>query len=463
MTVMKLIKPLAGMTIIMSAWNCTPDEIRDFPDSQPPVISLQADETYSVPGRNFTIEAILYDDLGLASVNLISPELYLDKTIFFDMENEKLVTEYELSYEFLAPESASGEDRFIIGIRLEDVSGNIVEKKLVLRLDGEFNAPVVSNMRPQDGAVLLMSAEPEIRLTISFDITDETGIGQLAVSQETLNINEKLDLEGIKSWHFEKEITVPAEKADYVLNITATDTFIEPNTLEMTTGFSVSEQLETMFLADVPTDTDLNADDIVGVPMICHEVNDGVFTFRYYADEPNKEIRFLGQESSFEPHCFGAFSDGILENSTDATPVLLEEEGYYEITVDPANLTYEVCQYTPSSEIFVSDESRPLIVVGHGMTAETADITWTVDTSNQNAWLHNDPENPYILTKDVELTGSDIQIVISGAGWSPFWRLDANGVAVFNAGTEHTYTGAVGYYTLKLDTELSRLSVIRKK
>ena len=163
------------------------------------------------------------------------------------------------------------------------------------------------------------------------------------------------------------------------------------------------------------------------------------------------------------PHRNAASHRGISVFRTDATPVLLEEEGYYEITVDPANLTYEVCQYTPSSEIFVSDESRPLIVVGHGMTAETADITWTVDTSNQNAWLHNDPENPYILTKDVELTGSDIQIVISGAGWSPFWRLDANGVAVFNAGTEHTYTGAVGYYTLKLDTELSRLSVIRKK
>lgn len=52
-----------------------------------------------------------------------------------------MTTEYELSYEFLAPQETKREETYIVNLMLEDVSGNKVTKALTLYLDGDFKAP----------------------------------------------------------------------------------------------------------------------------------------------------------------------------------------------------------------------------------------------------------------------------------------------------------------------------------
>ena len=187
------------------------------------------------------------------------------------------------------------------------VSGNSVTKELTLHLDGDFNAPSLSNVKPTDGSVIFQSED--MQLDISFNVTDVTGIDSVIVTVDDLKINEKIKVGGQKEYTFEKTFAIPSDLKSYEIIITTVDNFIEPNKKSQSIKFSVADGLTEMYLADVPVSTDLT-EDIFGVPMYYHKKKDGIFTFKYYADRDNKEIYFLGQETSFEPHCFGSPEEG---------------------------------------------------------------------------------------------------------------------------------------------------------
>lgn len=454
------------LTSVLTLWMTGCSREKDsFPASDDPRITVVRDELYSVPNRKFCIKALLEDDLGLKSLNISIPELFLDKTIRFDIGDE-FVTSYKLKYEFLAPADTKNDDQYNVTLTLTDLSGNTISKVLVLYLDGDFDASQIIGLKPVDGAVFLMSDNQEVDLNIVFDLEDITGIRSVEVLQEELGIKEKISLDGDKKYHFDKTYKMPSKVATYELQVRVMDAFVEPNADTVKVAFSMAEGLDAMYLADVPLGTDLEEYDALGVPMYYHEVKDGVFMFKYYADRDNKEIYFLGQESSFEPHCFGFASDGVLDKSTTAAPIVLPKKGYYKITVNPLNMTYEFEPYTPTSMVHVASDkmSERMVVCGWGMSAETSDRTWAADINNTGALLFNDPDNPYILTKDVELVPDTImQIVITRSGWSTYWRTDAHAVLVLNGGTEHKYEPRPGgTYVLRMDTELERISLIKK-
>lgn len=442
---------------------CDDNESNTYSESANPEITVVRDELYSVPNRQFTIKANLKDDLGLKSIQIQIPEFSLDKMIEFS--TDELLTTYDLVYKFLAPKDAEPNKKYDVKLTLTDVSGNSVTKELQLHLDGDFAVPVVANLKPSNGTVLLKTATETMTLTVSFDVTDETGVGEISVQQQELGIDEKIDAGSVKSFHFEKSYDIPSELASYALSIKVSDTFIEPNTETMIVNFDVAEGLTNMYLADVPLGTDLQADDIFGVPMYYHSQVDGVFSFKYYADTDGKELYFLGQESSFEPHCFGYASDGVLLKSSSATPIVLPRKGYYKIEVNPVALTYTVTPYIPESTIFATgDVNSPnqKILVANGATAATANISWDIRIPDANTLLTSDPARPYILKKDVELTGGDVQITVTAPGWNPFWRLNRNGVAIFCAGENSNYKGKAGLYEFTLDTELERMTLKKK-
>ena len=131
---------------------CKDDNESSYPDSAAPEIVVKRNELYSLPNRKFVIKADLKDDLGLKCLQISIPEFYLDKEITFP--TNELVTEYELAYEFLAPADTKGTDTFKVNLLLTDVSGNSVTKELTLHLDGDFNAPSLSNVKPTDGSVI---------------------------------------------------------------------------------------------------------------------------------------------------------------------------------------------------------------------------------------------------------------------------------------------------------------------
>lgn len=428
---------------------CKDDGDKSYPDSATPEIIVGRDDLYSVPNRKFVIKANLKDDLGLKSLKINIPEFYLDKEISFPVDT--LITDYQLAYEFLAPNDTQKSDKYTVNLTLTDVSGNSVSKALTLNLDGDFDAPAIDNIKPADGSVLFQAEE--MQLKVSFDVTDASGISYIEVKADNLGIDEKVTLTGEKVYHFDKTYSIPSELKSYEMEVKTIDTFIEPNEATKTVHFSISKGLPELYLADVPKSTSLT-DDIFGIPMYCHTKSDGVFTFKYYADKDNKEIYLLGQASSFEPHCFGTIGGNKLENSTESSPIILPEKGYYEIVVNVTDMTYSATKYIPTSPTY---DPAQITICGNGIE----NGGW--DPNNTDLLLTANPDNPYQLERVLTLNGGDVAMTITSPDWgSPWWRLDANGSVIFLGGGNFSYTGAVGTYKFIMDTELGRAVLIKQ-
>lgn len=195
---MKSLFRLSALLMLLCFMGCSDDEGISYPTSNAPEIKVLRDELYSNPNRKFVIKADLKDDLGLKSLKIVIPEFYLDKEIVFPTDT--LVTEYELAYEFLAPKDTKNEDVYKVNLALEDVSGNVVTKELTLHLDGDFNAPNFSNVSPQDGTVQLL--ESKMELSLSFKVTDDSGLDSVYVEEPILGIMERIKLNGEKEYSF---------------------------------------------------------------------------------------------------------------------------------------------------------------------------------------------------------------------------------------------------------------------
>lgn len=438
---------LSVMLLLLTG--CKDDNETSFPESAAPEIVVKRNELYSVPNRKFVIHADLKDDLGLKNLKISIPELNLDKDIVFPTDS--LLKEYKLAYTFLAPEDTKTNDTFKVSLFLTDVSGNTVSKELTLHLNGDFIPPVISNIKPTDGTVFFLA--DDMKLNISFDVSDATGIDSVEVISDELGIHEKVKVEGLKEYTFNQTYSIPSKLETYEITIIALDNFVEANKKSQKIKFSVANGLNELYLADVAQGTDLS-DDAFGVPMYYHKKKDGVFFFKYYADQANKEIYFLGQETSFEPHCFGVSGEGKLENSITAAPIILPAKGYYEISVDIAAMSYTATPYTPTSPVY---NPAQITICGNGMKYGG----W--DPGNTDLLLTADPDNPYRIGRTLTLTGDDVAMTITSPGWaSPWWRLEVNGTLVFLGGGNASYKAKAGNYKFVMDTELERATLVKE-
>jgi hypothetical protein len=449
-TKMKKMK-LLFLLLLFSAFIACDNNEPSFPASDNPTIALATNEIYGGPNRKFEIKASLNDDLGLKSVQIRIPELQLDKVIAFS--TDPMVKNYDLSYFFLIPENKLITDKFEIELLLTDLSGNVISKKTNLRLDGDFQAPKLTKVKPVSESVVFKAAVT--KLLVSFTAEDITGIDKLTVSCAALGINDVVTVGGAKLYEYSKTFSIPADLKTYEVLITAKDNFLTPNESTTKLNFTVADGLTEMYLVDIPLNSNLSSD-AFGVPMRFHSKVGNVFTFKYYANSDSKEIYFPGQETSFEPHCFGLSSGGSLENSLTTNPIILPTKGYYKIDVNPIDLTYTVTSYTPT-QAPINLSTTPITICGSGFE----NAGW--DPNSTTLSLSADPANPYRLTRELILDGTGVQMTITGNNWNPFWRLDNFGVVPFLGGGNATYNGvAAGTYIFTLDTELERTTLIKK-
>ena len=422
-----------------------------LPTSENPEIVLESNEIYGGPNRKFEIKALLKDDLGLETIDINIPELDLEKTITFS--TDPITKEYNLNYKFLVPSDKTITETFKIELILTDISGNFVKKDIDLRLDGDFIAPILTNVKPANNSVVFQSSDT--KLNISFHAEDYTGIDNITVSNAELGINEVVSVGGSKSYDYNKVFSIPSELKSYDILITTKDNFIFPNEQTTIINFTVGDGLTSMYLADLPVNSDLSSD-AFGIPMLFHNKVGNLFTFKYYANSDNKGIYLLGQDISYEPHCFGLSSTGELLNDITSNPIILPTKGYYTITVNPMDLVYTVTPYTPTSTA-INLSTTPITIAGSGME----NGGW--DPNSTALALSADPSNPYRLSREIKLDGTGVQMTITGNNWSPFWRLDTNAVAPYLGGGNATYNGVdPGTYVFTLDTELERTTLIKK-
>nr|WP_315254705.1 Ig-like domain-containing protein [uncultured Flavobacterium sp.] len=466
---MKKIKFLFFLAFFAALFTgCQDDNEDDFPASEKPTLVVGTTEIYGAPNRKFEIKATLADDLGLKSVRIQIPELSLDKVISFG--TEPLVTSYDLSYFFEIPSDRGSSEAFKIKLTVTDVSNGTVEQDINLRLDGEFDAPSITMITPKEGAVVLLSTSN--LMTVNFTVNDDSGIDFVEVKCDALEINEMVQLTGApQSYTFNKTYTLPVTAANYVLTITAKDKFAIPNTGSLNINVVATNEYPAIYLCDQPKGTNLKTD-AVGVPMYFHDKNGQDFEFKYYADADNKEVYFLGQESDFEPHCFGLDASGNLKDNAASAPIVLPTKGYYKIKVNPNTLAYTVTKYTPTSKVWAdianglwdNDEAlrRPFVSVCGGGIKDANWDTW-------NGWvqkglhLANNPNNPYQLVGEYTLTGT-MEATFTGQWWNPSWRLIKNGIATMSPGENGNgiYPAAPGVYKVIVDTELERAFITKK-
>lgn len=447
---MKKMKLLFLLVLFSAFIGCENNE-PTFPASGNPNLGVETNEIYGGPDRKFEIKALLNDDLGLKSVQIRIPELQLDKVIGFS--TDPLTMEFDLKYNFLVPEGKLTTDKFEVELIVTDVSGNVVTKKITLRLDGDFEAPKLTNLKPVDGSIVFKTNDTKV--TVSFTAEDTAGIDNLIVSCDALGINDVVTAGGAKLYEYSKTFSIPGDLKSYDILITVKDNFLKQNQATTKLNFTVADGLTSMYLVDLPLNSNLTTD-AFGVPMRFHTKTGNVFSFKYYADSDNKEIYFLGQEASFEPHCFGLSSGGSLENSITTQAIILPTKGYYNISINPIDLNYSVTSYIPI-QAPINLSTTPVTICGNGMENGGWDPNSTLLS------LSADPSNPYRLSREIKLDGTGVAMTITGNNWNPFWRLDNFGVAPFLGGGNATYSGAAaGTYIFTLDTELERTTLIKK-
>lgn len=425
---------------------CSDDDVMTYPASDMPEINVTRDELYSNPNRAFQIKANLKDDLGLKNLKISCPEFFLDKNISFLADT--MTTEYELSYEFLAPQETKREETYIVNLMLEDVSGNKVTKALTLYLDGDFKAPQFSDVQPADGTVQILDGTNELSFTLSFKVTDDSGLSKLLIEEPILGIKEEVTLNNEKEYTFEKTYSLPQKAENYQIKLTAYDNFVDANECIQNINYVVSSEMVTLYLADVAKDTDLETD-AFGVPVLYHKKSSGIFTFKYCCNYDNQEIYFLGQSSSFAPHCFGLDENGILVNDGSAAPIVLPTKGYYEIKVDTKNLTYEVNPYQPQTAPHVA----PIMICGGGIDG----ATWDPGTAMQ---MTQDADDKYIWYAEVDIIGS-VCMTISTPGWAKYWRLLADGVIDYMGSEQPYHDFPKGKYKFSINTETARARCVK--
>ena len=419
---------------------CSDDDGFADVDGQSPAMTLTTDHIQSAAGRSFTIEGTLTDADGIASISLVCPDLYLNKTIDLIEIYGEPQTEYALSYSYALDANELGES-FTVTVTVTDVGGRQVAQDVLVTMDGDFENPVFT-VSPSSELTVLIAAETGF--TLNFAVSDDRALDHVVINIPGVVgfENYEIDAAGPSSLSVSERIVFPSQEADYEMTVTVVDAV--GNETVSTSIITVSEMqnFPKMYLADVATAAELNSD-VFGVPMLINHPGDYQYLARYYNKTAGTEIFFLPQKTDFAPICFGLDPNDNTKLTYDpetALPIVLDEAGvYYEIAFNVLDLTYTMRTYS------VAEASDPM---GHYTYGTACFDRWENGTeyidffigwggSPQDAGNHlftQDANNPHLFYYPAEGTwtleaGEEMNFIITNYhpdGWWDHveWRCD---------------------------------------
>lgn len=464
------LKLLGGISLICALVLASCDNDDSVGVDSTPEFQTIMQEISTLPGEEFVFEGIVSDPAGIKTVNFKYEPWFLDKTIVKD----SLPETYTISYKFKVPEDAEEFSTHAIPVTITNAGDVASMRDVIITLDKDIAAPTITINSPTDGATILMGAGNEIDMNI--DLADRE-LAELKIESDLLN--ETIAISGA-SYNYTNALDV-TNPGNYDFTITATDATGNETIVSVSVSIVTDLQFNAMFLTDETNDAALNQD-LFGIPFTTTGSEavgeDGyVFTALYYAATANSEVRFIPQQGSFEPFTFGADSGtpGRLVLGQDATvsPIVIPNVGYYEITMDVRDLSYEVSPYTPTDAAF-----DQVYILGRGIyiDATTSTCTNNNDGSTQ-CWNFNsgkpftqDATNDYLWTIDVTLQDQPDDNGANGfilnantSGWAPFWRVDVNGGdpsrTIPGGGNNYVFDDSAlnKDYTFIFDTHLNRI------
>lgn len=415
------LRTICFLLIMVSAvLSCSDDDTPSVDSS--PGIQLSTPIIESFPNTKFTVSATITDPAGLKSVHLQNDEWLLNKTINLEGSPK----EYSLQYKFTVPSDEPVNSEHTITLSVVNIGNKVTELSVPVKLTLDVTPPTIVLSKPSDeGSYIVNADDGAIEFKIDASVSDDKALSTLVVKSAALGLDETVNLSGTSS-PYTKEIDFNTP-GSYEISFQVSDA--TGNTTTTTRKIKLIEalQFDKMFLTDVFS-TEALTSDLFGVPMkmtastVPSEAG-YVFTTRYYAAAGGTEIKFIPQESVFDPFVFGANPDvenGLLLGES-APPIVLPAKGYYEIKVDLQEMEYTTTAYSPSDAV-----QSGMYMAGRGYDGQN----W--DPSAATAMTKN-PLNAYEYSLETTLyfdqggTPGTVQwIFIHSQSWNlPYWRFDS--------------------------------------
>jgi hypothetical protein len=416
----RLTRICALLIMVFAILRCADDDTPSVDSA--PVVQLANPIIESFPNTKFTISATVTDAAGLKSVQMKNEKWLLNKTI--DLEGNP--KEYSLNYKFTVPANEPLNSEHTIVLSAMNIGGKVTELSVPVKLTLDVTAPTIEVSKPSDDGSYIINAEEGVaEFKIALSVADDKGLATLKVKSAALDLDETVSLSGTSSpYTTDIDFNTPGS---YEITFEATDATGNKVTASRKIKLIEALQFDKMFLTDVFTVNELTSD-LFGVPIkmtgssVPAETG-YVFTTRYYAAAAGTEIKFIPQQTAFDPFVFGANPDvenGLLLG-TDAESIVLPAAGYYEIKVDLQKMEYSATAYTPSDPL-----QSTMYMAGRGYDGQN----W--DPSVATALTKN-PSNPYEFSLETTLyfdnggsAGTVQWIFISSQSWNlPYWRFDS--------------------------------------
>jgi len=306
------------------------------------------------------------------------------------------------------------------------------------------------------------------------DLSDDAGLKSFTLRYDDWYLYNTISLDDLgnpKTYHVKYKFKMPDTAANKIHSITLTAT---------NTGYATqSSQFKILLDADFPkmylvesTDPAKLTSDLFGVPMLINKTSSYNYEAIYYSAAANSKVWFIPSKTTIKPFMYGIDPQNSSKLTGDfarALPVVLPNAGYYKITFNTLNLSYNI-QAMPAPN--PAGAYPQAAFVGRGFY-DYPNMNW------QNALpdiilMNKDLTNPYLFTKTVKLGTPPGQsyttaqfIITTNNGWTVFWRFDNDkepDYTVFGGGTntDIPITTTPVTYKITFDSYLNRCKFERQ-
>jgi len=189
---------------------------------------------HAAVGKIFTIGADLTDEVGLKSFNLYYPDWYLDNTIdLTEFYPDEVLHEYQMSFNFKVPSDADAGSEYMMKLTVTNLGGLSTEKDVLVRMDGDYSAPLITDIEPGNNAIL-----PAAGLRVRFKVKEDEELKYVVFNFPGAGVYDSItSFRGGKAYSYDEAYDhLPEGKFDFTIK--AVDMF--ENTREKSVAFIIS-------------------------------------------------------------------------------------------------------------------------------------------------------------------------------------------------------------------------------
>jgi hypothetical protein len=237
-------KKLFGILWIISTvglYSCKKEEV--ITATEPPYIDFSSVENpfqedsiiHAAKGKSFTIEALLLDQVGIKSFNVHYPDWYLNNTIVLtEYYPDEILYDYDLSFNFKVPGDVDEEEEFVLKLTTTNLGNLYTEKNVVIRLDGDYVAPVILDIEPGNNSTVSSQG-----FRIKFRVQDNEKLKYVVFKFPHENVYDSItSFRGGKAYSYDQPFEgLPNGKYDFYIR--AVDMY--ENSREKSVNFSISD------------------------------------------------------------------------------------------------------------------------------------------------------------------------------------------------------------------------------